>query len=400
MEGVIGMKLIEINSKQDKKTGYKRFKLILAEVYDKSCIVDETGTKYNDNGITWIDEYVENVKDTLIGSSVTVEFADESKTDILGHGETGQYKDGVPLLSNATTIGHFDKAYIDEVIDDNGETKKVFIGEGMLDYMRYSDCIDLLSEKLSNDETIYGSVELVRAENNSAIVYLYGYKDIGRIPTEFEFSGYALLGCGVRPSDHTASLLELNNKKNDIKEESITMDEKTLGIITDSVKACIAECNNKSAEYESKITELNEVVETKVTENTELNDKIEKLTKALADMEAERNTYYDQIGVIEKELAELKVEKRLAEMNSAIAEFTDEQKAFAEAEIKAFEADPIKSEINSITAKIYEEIGKAAVSATKKAEKNKIAEQNSKKVDIFADIDDISTSNDDDGSIY
>lgn len=394
------MKLIEINSKQDKKTGYKRFKLILAEVYDKSCIVDKTGTKYNDNGITWIDEYVENVKDTLIGSSVTVEFADESKTDILGHGETGQYKDGVPLLSNATTIGHFDKAYIDEVIDDNGETKKVFIGEGTLDYMRYSDCIDLLSEKLSNNETIHGSVEIVRTENNSAIVYLYGYKDIGRIPTEFEFSGYALLGCGIQPSDHTASLLELNNKKNDIKEESITMDEKTLGIITDSVKACIAECNNKSAEYESKITELNEVVETKVTENTELNDKIEKLTKALADMEAERNTYYDQIRVIETELAELKVEKRLAEMNSAIAEFTDEQKAFAEAEIKAFEADPIKSEINSITAKIYEEIGKAAVSATKKAEKNKIAEQNSKKVDIFADIDDISTSNDDDGSIY
>lgn len=394
------MKLIEINSKQDKKTGYKRFKLILAEVYDKSCIVDETGTKYNDNGITWIDEYVENVKDTLVGSSVTVEFADESKTDILGHGETGQYKDGVPLLSNATTIGHFDKAYIDEVIDDNGETKKVFIGEGTLDYMRYSDCIDLLSEKLSNNETIHGSVEIVRTENNSAIVYLYGYKDIGRIPTEFEFSGYALLGCGIQPSDHTASLLELNNKKNDIKEEFITMDEKTLGIITDSVKACIAECNNKSAEYESKITELNEVVETKVTENTELNDKIEKLTKALADMEAERNTYYDQIRVIETELAELKVEKRLVEMNSAIAEFTDEQKAFAEAEIKAFEADPIKSEINSITAKIYEEIGKAAVSATKKAEKNKIAEQNSKKVDIFADIDDVSTSNDDDGSIY
>lgn len=394
------MKLIEINSKQDKKTGYKRFKLILAEVYDKSCIVDETGTKYNDNGITWIDEYVENVKDTLIGSSVTVEFADESKTDILGHGETGQYKDGVPLLSNATTIGHFDKAYIDEVTDDDKKTKKVFVGEGTLDYMRYSDCIDLLSEKLSNNETIHGSVEIVRTENNSAIVYLHGYKDIGRIPTEFEFSGYALLGCGVQPSDHTASLLELNNKKNDIKEEFIMMDEKTLGIITDSVKACIAECNNKSVEYESKITELNEVVETKVTENTELNDKIEKLTKALADMEAERNTYYDQIRVIEKELAELKVEKRLAEMNSVIAEFTDEQKAFAEAEIKAFEADPIKSEINSITAKIYEEIGKAAVSATKKAEKNKIAEQNSKKVDIFADIDDISTSNDDDGSIY
>ncbi len=393
------MKLIEINSKQDKKTGYKRFKLILAEVYGKSCIVDETGTKYNDNGITWIDEYVENVKDTLIGSSVTVEFADESKTDILGHGETGQYKDGVPLLSNATTIGHFDKAYIDEITDDDGKTKKVFIGEGALDYMRYSDCIDLLSEKLSNNETIHGSVEIVRTENNSAIVYLYGYKDIGRIPTEFEFSGYALLGCGVRPSDHTASLLELNNKKNDIKEDSITMDEKTLGIITDSVKACIAECNSKNGEFESKIAELNSALETKMNENANLSDEIAKLQKAIQDLEAEREGFWVEKDALEKELGELKAKQRLAELNSALEGFTDEQKEYAKAEIDAFNADPVKLEINSITAKIYEGIGKATVASENKKAKV-LAEQNSKKVDIFADIDDISTSNDDDGSIY
>lgn len=393
------MKLIEINSKQDKKTGYKRFKLILAEVYDKSCIVDETGTKYNDNGITWIDEYVENVKDTLIGSSVTVEFADESKTDILGHGETGQYKDGVPLLSNATTIGHFDKAYIDEVTDDDKKTKKVFVGEGTLDYMRYSDCIDLLSEKLSNNETIHGSVEIVRTENNSAIVYLYGYKDIGRIPTEFEFSGYALLGCGIQPSDHTASLLELNNKKNDIKEEFITMDEKTLSIITDSVKACIAECNSKNGEFESKIAELNSALETKMNENANLSDEIAKLQKAIQDLEAEREGFWAERDALEKELGELKAKQRLAELNSALEGFTDEQKEYAKAEIDAFNADPVKLEINSITAKIYEGIGKATVASENKKAKV-LAEQNSKKVDIFADIDDISTSNDDDGSIY
>ena len=56
-------------------------------------------------------------------------------------------------------------------------------------------------------------------------------------------------------------------------------------------------------------------------------------------------------------------------------------------------------EINSITAKIYEGIGKATVASENKKAKV-LAEQNSKKVDIFADIDDISTSNDDDGSIY
>lgn len=393
------MKLFEINNKQDKKTGYKRFKLILAEIYDKSCIVDETGTKYNDNGITWIDEYVENVKDTLIGSSVTVEFADDSKTDIFGHGATGQYKDDVPLLSNATTIGHFDKSYIDSITDDNGETKKVFVGEGTLDYMRYSDCIDLLSEKLSNNETIYGSVEIVRTENNPAIVYLYGYKDIGRIPIEFEFSGYALLGCGVEPSDHTASLLELNNKNNKNKEEIITMDEKTLGMITDSIKATISECNSKNEEFESRITELNSALETKTNENNELSDKVTKLEKALQDMNTQMETYWEERRIIEEELASVKVEKRLAEMNAVLADFTDEQKEYAKAEIEAFNADPIKSEINSVTSKIYEGIGKATKAS--EAEKAKmIAEQNSKRIDIFADIDDTSTADNDDGSIY
>lgn len=393
------MKLFEINQKQEEKTGYKRFKLVVAEVYDSSCIVDEVGTQYNDNGITWIDEYVEAAKETLVDSSVTVEFADDTKTDILGHGEIDEYKDGVPIFKNATIIGHFDKAYLSEITENEDSidiTKKVLIGEGTLDYMRYSDCIDLLSEKLSNDETIYGSVELIRTKENEGIVYLYGYKDKGRIPTEFEFSGFSILGGGVMPADCKSTLLELNKKD---KED--TMDEKTLGIITDSVKACIAECNDKSAEYESKITELNEVVEAKVAENTGLNDKIEKLTKALADMQGERDSYWQQIEVIEKELAELKVEKRLAEMNSAIAEFTDEQKAFAEAEIKAFEADPIKSEINSITSKIYEEIGKAAVSSAKKAENERIAELNSKNtnIDIFSDLD-VKHDKDEDESIF
>lgn len=393
------MKLFEINNKQEKKTGYKRFKLILAEIYDKSCIVDETGTKYNDNGITWIDEYVENVKDTLIGSSVTVEFADDSKTDILGHGETGQYKDGVPLLSNATTIGHFDKAYIDEVTDDDGEAKKVFVGEGTLDYMRYSDCIDLLSEKLSNNETIYGSVEIVRTENNPALVYLYGYKDIGRIPTEFEFSGYALLGCGVQPSDHTASLLELNNKNNKNEEEIITMDEKTLGMIADSIKATISECNSKNEEFESKITELNSALEIKTNEVNSLTEKVSELEASLATAKSEVEAISAEKNTLVDELNSVKVEQKKSELNTALAGFTDEQKEYAKAEIEAFNADPIKSEINSITAKIYEGIGKATIAS--EAEKAKIiAGQNSKKIDIFADVDDTSTNSNDDGSIY
>lgn len=177
------------------------------------------------------------------------------------------------------------------------------------------------------------------------------------------------------------------------------MDEKTLGMITDSIKATISECNSKNEEFESKITELNSALEIKTNENNDLSDKIEKLQKAIQDMETEREGFYAERDALERELGTLKAEKRLAEMNTALANFTDEQKEYAKAEIEAFNADPIKSEINSITAKIYEGIGKATIAS--EAEKAKVlAEQNSKKIDIFADVDDTSANGNDDGSIY
>lgn len=177
------------------------------------------------------------------------------------------------------------------------------------------------------------------------------------------------------------------------------MDEKTLGMITDSIKTTISECNSKNEEFESKITELNSALEIKTNENNDLSDKIEKLQKAIQDMETEREGFYAERDALEKELGALKAEKRLAEMNTALANFTDEQKEYAKAEIEAFNADPIKSEINSITAKIYEGIGKATIAS--EAEKAKVlAEQNSKKIDIFADVDDTSANGNDDGSIY
>ena len=59
----------------------------------------------------------------------------------------------------------------------------------------------------------------MRTADNDGIVYKYGYKDKGRIPTEFIHSGYAILG--IAPSDKTAKLVELNEHK----EETKTMNE-------------------------------------------------------------------------------------------------------------------------------------------------------------------------------
>lgn len=384
----------EISKKQDKKTGYKHFKLSLLEIYNDDCVVNNIGTEYNDNGITWLETYVDSVKDTLIGSSVTVAFADETKTDILGHGETGEIKDGVPILSDASTIGHFEKVYIDVITNDKNEKKKVLIGEGFLDYMRYPDCIDLLEQKLSNGETVYGSVEIIKTGTNDAIVYLYGYKQCGRIPVEYEFSGFAILGCGVPPADHAATLLEVASlqEKNKLKEDTNTMDKETLAMITDSVKSTIVELNSNTAELESTIADLNAKISEKDTQIEELNVKVEEIEKCKKEVEkcaAEK-------AEIEAKLNAVKAENAKTELNSAISNFSDAEKAYAQAEIDAFNAAPLTSEINSVTAKIYEGIGKA----TKTAETEKvIAEQNSNKdvIDIFADVDDTQS---DDGSIF
>lgn len=383
------MVIFEINKKQNKKNGYKNFKLSLLEIHSDSCVVDGVGTEYNDNGITWLNKYIERYKDTLVDSDVTVEFATEDRTDIIGHGETGEIKDGVPILSNATTIGHFTKSYVSEVTDNDGNKKSVLIGEGYLDYMRYPNCIDLLEEKLSNGEAVYGSVEILKTGDNESIVYENGYKEKGRIPCEYCFSGYALLGIAP-PADYSAQLLELSSLKEttNLKEETETMDEKTLAMITDSVKSTIVEMNSKTAEFESTIADLNGELEKKKNETCELTDKVEKLQKALDDINKEQETFWEEKRVIEDELAKIKVEKRLSEMNTALEIFSDTEKAYAKAEIDAFNTSPLTSEINSVTAKIYEGIGKATVTAKAETEKV-IAEQNSKKeiIDIFADVD-------------
>ena len=391
------MVIFEINKKQNKKNGYKNFKLSLLEIHNDDCVVDGIGTEYNDNGITWLQKYIEKYKETLIDSNVTVEFVSEDRTDIIGHGETGEIKDGIPILSNATTIGHFTKSYISEIEDIDGNKKNVLIGEGYLDYMRYPNCIDLLEQKFSNGETVYGSVEILKTGDNDSIVYENGYKEFGRIPSEFCFSGYALLGIAP-PADHSAQLLELSSlqEKNNSKEETETMDEKTLAMITDSVKSTIVEINSKSAEFESTIADLNAKIAEKDAQIEELNAKVAELDECKK--ETEKCTA--EKAEIETELNAVKAENAKAELNSAIADFSDTEKAYAQAEIDAFNAEPLTSEINSVTAKIYEGIGKATKIAKAESEKV-IAEQNAKKeaLDIFSDVDDTQSA-EDDGSIY
>lgn len=391
------LNIIEICKKQD-KNGRRKFKAVLHEVFPNECIgEDGLGVMYQDNGITWIEEYCNKALPTISGMSIRVQFLDDERTQIYGHGETdltGEKVEGLPLFENATVVGHFEKGYITD-IEDNGVTKRVCIGEGILDEMCYPNFVHWLEEQIASGNSVFGSIEIFKTSGNEGIVYLNGHKgdDMGRVPMDFIYSGFAMLDCCV-PADKSSKLLELNQKM-----EVETMNEEMMNQINEAVKSSISASMDKSSEFEAKISELNSIVEKKDEEITTLNKNIADLTTALETIKSEQDSYWAERDAIERELGELKAAKRIAELNDALAQFTEEETKVAEENICKFKDDPINSgiEINSIVEAIkvncYDVQKKAEIEA------KEIAEINSKKdkgievdsifggMDVPADVD-------------
>ena len=343
------MRILELSSKDD-KDGRRQVKVILHEIYkDKS--------QHNKNGITWLEEYCKNNIDSVKGISITCEFVNDERTEILGHGETGiEY--GVPVLENATMIGVLERGYIDDIKVD-GETKRALIGEGYIDAMRYKNFVDVLEEKIKANETIFGSVEIIGLkENGNRIKYLNGYQEIGRIPTEYRYSGFAVLG--VMPSDETARLIEINNRK---------------GIDTMEKLEKIFE------KFEEKFDKTNEYKQALEQKQKEIDD----LTKQIEDLKAQNEFLADKLKEndrLKEELDKLKSSTLKEQLNAALADFSDKEKEVAKESIEKFSADPINSDesIQDIVDTILVAIGKEVCELKKK----KVSEQNSYK---YEDID-------------
>ena len=336
------MRILELSSKDD-KDGRRQVKVILHEIYkDKS--------QHNKNGITWLEEYCKNNIDSVKGISITCEFVNDERTEILGHGETG-IEDGVPVLENATMIGVLERGYIDDIKVD-GETKRALIGEGYIDAMRYKNFVDVLEEKIKATETIFGSVEIIGLkENGNRIKYLNGYQEIGRIPTEYRYSGFAVLG--VMPSDETARLIEINNRK---------------GIDT-----------------MEKLEKIFEKFEEKFYKTDEYKQELEKKQKENEDLKAQNKFLADKLKEndrLKEELDKLKSSTLKEQLNAALADFSDKEKEVAKESIEKFSADPINSDesIQDIVDTILVAIGKEVCELKKK----KVSEQNSYK---YEDID-------------
>ena len=365
------------------------------ELQPPECVVDDVGTKYNKNGITFLEEYAKKQLDSIKDMSVRVSFIDDERTIISDHGETGIIND-MPVFENATTVGHFVNGWIDDV-EINGETKRCVLGEGYLDEMCYPAFVASLESDLNNNVSVDGSIEIYKTKDNEGIVYKNGWLEKGRIPVEYVHSGWDMV---MFPADSSSTLIELNNNKEEKTKMEFNMNE-----IKETIQSVISECNDKSADYETKISELNSQIEakdaelaTKESTISELNASVEDLRKTLKQMEEDRDTYWTERSILEQELAKAKVAEKLAELDDSLAEFNAEEKEVAKDDIeklkeninacqKKEELNEVTSEINSIKSKICMSI----VEKQKKAESEaRIAEQNSiketKVEDIFSEI--------------
>ena len=359
-------------SEKKKKNGRRPFKAVLHEVYPDSVIENNVGTQFNENGICWIEQYCKENIESAKGMSITAQFIDNDETELLGHGEY-EVEDGIPVFKDATIIGNAERAYLDTV-EINGETRRVLVAEGTIDQMRHNEFVKWLEDKIAMGEPPKGSVEIVRSGQNERIQYLNGKFEQGRIPTAFEYSGYALLG--VRPADQSAVILEFNNNK---ESEEKQMDE---------IKTLLAELAAKV----DKTAEQEKVIEQNASTVTELSASIEQLKATLEAVESERNALDIKYQELWQEAEGLRlmisVEKakaRVGELNAALADFTDEQKEYAKDAIEAFEADPMNVEVNSVVEKIHAGIGKKAIEDAKVAEQN-AAKQGDADFDIYEPV--------------
>lgn len=384
------MAIFELSSKKY-KNGRRPFTAILYELQPPDSVVNDIGTKFNKNGITFLEEYASKQLDSIKDMSVTVSFIDEDRTMISDHGDTG-VEDGLPIFDNATTVGHFTKGYIDSV-EINGETKRCVLGKGFIDEMRYKSFVETLESEINSGHSVDGSIEIYRSEGNENIVYKKGWIPEGRIPTEYIHSGWAMV---LNPADVNSTLLELNSKKQN--KEEIVMNEKEM---RDLIVATIVETNDKNNELSAKINELNSTIADKDTQIADLNAKVEANATADAEKGAKIEELNGKVAELEAKLDECKKAEQKSALDKALEAFTETEQRYAESEINAFRENPIVGNVDVVINAINAGIGKAVKAAEANA---KIAEQNAKKedadLDIFSEVNSAEDESNEDVNIF
>ena len=384
--------IYEISS-ENRIAGRRPIKVVLHEIFPDN-------TRWQENGISWKEEYVRANLHSVIGMSIVAAFLTEDRDVPYDHGMTEvREEDRLPLFEDATMVGHFDKAYIGDV-EIEGVTKRCLIAEGTLDEMRYPKFVAWLREHMA-ESTVKGSVEIVgKPEHDGYIIYSDGWKDEGRVPQDYDYSGYAILS--VKPADEAAIVMELNNKKTDKEDE--TMDEKTKNELMAALASAVSEVNSKWEEYWAKvdalqadISQLKADIAQKEADIKQLQADYDKEYAAkeaaelgLTEANAAKEAAEASLNEANAKIAEMENAATVAELNAALAPYTEEQRAVAQEEIDAFNANPGSVEINSI-------IGKICTAMVEAARESKVIETSSaNQIDVFGMMDD--AGDQDDGS--
>lgn len=362
--------IYEISS-ENKIAGRRPIKVVLHEIFPDN-------TRWQENGISWKEEYVQANLHSVVGMSIVAEFLTEDRDVPYNHGMTDvREEDKLPLFEDATMVGHFDKAYVDDV-EIGGVTKRCLVAEGTLDEMRYPKFVAWLRENMA-DSVVKGSVEIVgKPEHDGYIIYSGGWKEEGRVPQYYDYSGYAILS--VKPADEAAIVMELNNKKLD--KEDGTMDEKTKNELMAAVTGAVSEVNSKWEEYWAKVdTLLAEISQLKA----DIAQKEADIKQLQADYDKEaaaKEAAEASLVEANAKITEMQNAAAVAELNAALAPYTEEQRAVAKEDIDAFNSNPGSVEVNSI-------VGKICTAMVQAARESQIAETNAaSQIDVFGMTDD------------
>ena len=376
--------IYEISS-ENRIAGRRPIKVILHEIFPDN-------TRWQENGISWKEEYVQANLHSVIGMSIVAAFLTEDRDVPYDHGMTGvREEDRLPLFEDATMVGHFDKAYIEDV-EIGGETKRCLVAEGILDEMRYPKFVAWLREHMA-DSVVKGSVEIVgKPEHDGYIIYSDGWKEEGRVPQFYDYSGYAILS--VKPADEAAIVMELNNKKLDKEDE--TMDEKTKNELMAALTNAVSEVNSKWEEYWAKVDALNADISQLKADIAQKEADIKQLQAdydkeyaakqaaelGLTEANAAKEAAEASLSEANAKITEMENAAAVAELNAALAPYTEEQRAYAQEEIDAFNANPGSVEINSI-------VGKICTAMVEAARESKVTEANAaNQIDVFGMTDD------------
>ena len=361
-------KILEINKRVG---GRKNIRMILLTIHEEG--------EMNRNGITWVEQYVLDNLESIKGIPICATFLDEDKEDLYDHGytETVESEDGKsePLFLNSESVGVIEDAKI-EVIEIDGETKKVLVGYGYIFCQRYPN----LCEKLESSK-VKSSIEIMGTdENDRKIIYDGGYKEKGRKPMVFDFTGTCLLG--VLEADENCYVLEVAENKN--KEEKLNMDENK---IIEVIQKAITETNAVKADTETKIAELNSQIEAKDAEIKEANEAKEVAENNASEKDSKIAELEAENAKLKEELAACKKREACEAFDAMLANYTDDEKKCVESEINAYKENPLDGNADEIISKICRNI----VENQKKAEADaKIAEQNEVKenetIDIFSEV--------------